>query len=335
MDFRFLIARRYLAASRRVTLVSIISGLSVAGVALGVTALIVVLSVMNGFYGIVRDLLVSFDPHVRIESAEGRGLMQADSLLRVARGIEGVESAAAYVEGKALLTYEGAPGETQVVDPGVDVAGPTVAGDRVEHAHAAGGEASIHGFHVRAVVLRAHVLEHPHRYDGVEASRHVPVVLDPDLHREVPAGLPGDLGLLRRDGDAERPDPISLGCISDEAAPSAPDVQQRPSLPQAGLAADEVQLRLLGLVEGSGVPPVAAGVDHPLVEHGPEQVQAPLVVVADMVASPAAPLEVQHAGEEREADRTEAPGGAFPKVRLQDPANRLVHRVCVPPAVDV
>ena len=115
MDFRFLIARRYLAASRRVTLVSIISGLSVAGVALGVTALIVVLSVMNGFYGIVRDLLVSFDPHVRIESAEGRGLMQADSLLRVARGLEGVESAAAYVEGKALLTYEGAPGETQVV----------------------------------------------------------------------------------------------------------------------------------------------------------------------------------------------------------------------------
>jgi len=123
VDFRFLIARRYLAASRRVTLVSIISGLSVAGVALGVTALIVVLSVMNGFYGIVRDLLVSFDPHVRIESAEGRGLTSVDSLLRVARGIDGVESAAAYVEGKALLTYEGAPGETQVVVVrGVDAA---------------------------------------------------------------------------------------------------------------------------------------------------------------------------------------------------------------------
>jgi lipoprotein-releasing system permease protein len=115
VDFRFLIARRYLAASRRVTLVSIISGLSVAGVALGVTALIVVLSVMNGFYGIVRDLLVSFDPHVRIESAEGRGLTDVDSLLRVTQGIEGVESAAAYVEGKALLTYEGASDETQVV----------------------------------------------------------------------------------------------------------------------------------------------------------------------------------------------------------------------------
>ena len=115
MDYRFLIARRYLATSRRVTLVSVISGLSVAGVALGVTALIVVLSVMNGFYDIVRDLLVSFDPHVRIESVEGRGLTEADSLLRVVAGFEHVESAAAYVEGKALLTYEGAPDETQVV----------------------------------------------------------------------------------------------------------------------------------------------------------------------------------------------------------------------------
>ena len=115
MDYRFLIARRYLAASRRVTLVSVISALSVAGVALGVTALVVVLSVMNGFYDIVRDLLVSFDPHVRIESVEGRGLANADSLVSLAEALEHVESAAAYVEGKAILSYSGSPDETQVV----------------------------------------------------------------------------------------------------------------------------------------------------------------------------------------------------------------------------
>lgn len=115
MDYRFLIARRYLAASRRVSLVSVISALSVAGVALGVTALIVVLSVMNGFYDIVRDLLVSFDPHVRIESVEGRGLTNADSVMSVAEALDHVESAAAYVEGKALLSHRGAADETQVV----------------------------------------------------------------------------------------------------------------------------------------------------------------------------------------------------------------------------
>ncbi len=97
------------------TLVSAISALSVAGVALGVAALIVVLSVMNGFYDVVRDLLVSFDPHVRIEAVEGRALGDADSVLAVAREIEGVERAAVYAEGKALLTFAGAPDATEVV----------------------------------------------------------------------------------------------------------------------------------------------------------------------------------------------------------------------------
>jgi lipoprotein-releasing system permease protein len=115
LSFRLTIARRYLASPRRVTLVSVISALSVAGVALGVTALIVVLSVMNGFFDVVRDLLVSFDPHVRIEAVEGRRIDNPDSLLAIAAEIDGVESVAAYVEGKALLTYDGAPGSTQVV----------------------------------------------------------------------------------------------------------------------------------------------------------------------------------------------------------------------------
>lgn len=115
VNFRFLIARRYLAARRQATLVTVISALSVAGVAVGVMALIVVLSVMNGFFDVVRDLLVSFDPHVRIEAAEGRTLSDADSLLALAEAIPGVESAAAYVEGKALLTFAGSRDETQVV----------------------------------------------------------------------------------------------------------------------------------------------------------------------------------------------------------------------------
>jgi lipoprotein-releasing system permease protein len=115
VNYRYLIARRYLASRRRVTLVSVISGLSVAGVALGVMALIVVLSVMNGFFDVVRDLLVSFDPHVRIEAAEGRTLEDPEALLATARGLHDVQSAAPYVEGKALLSFVGAQGATNVV----------------------------------------------------------------------------------------------------------------------------------------------------------------------------------------------------------------------------
>ncbi len=115
MGFRFLIARRYLASRKQVSLISVITGISIAGVSLGVASLIVVLSVMNGFYDIVRDLLVSLDPHVRITSAAERGLTGADSLRAVALSIPHVEYASAYVEGKALLVHEGSGEANKVV----------------------------------------------------------------------------------------------------------------------------------------------------------------------------------------------------------------------------
>ena len=121
MDFRFFIARRYLASRRRVSLISIITGISIAGVGLGVAALIVVLSVMNGFYAFVRDLLVSVDPHVRIESVGEGGLVHSDSLVEVALALPHVQEAAPYVEGKALLLREdGAEGDRVLVVRGVD-----------------------------------------------------------------------------------------------------------------------------------------------------------------------------------------------------------------------
>lgn len=121
MDYRFQIARRYLASRREVSLISIITGISMTGVTLGVAALIVVLSVMNGFYDFVRDLLVSLDPHVRVVSAEGQGVANADSLLRLARETKHVTAAAPYVEGKALLLSRSANGANRVVSVrGVD-----------------------------------------------------------------------------------------------------------------------------------------------------------------------------------------------------------------------
>ncbi len=105
MDYRLFIARRYLHSRQRIPLVTIISGISMAGITLGVAALIVVLSVMNGFYGIVRDLLVSMDPHVRIVSESGAGFAQerANEIAQESLQLSQVLSAEPYVEGKALL----------------------------------------------------------------------------------------------------------------------------------------------------------------------------------------------------------------------------------------
>ena len=115
MDFRLLIARRYLVSRRRLTLISVITGVSVAGVAVGVAALVVVLSVMNGFFDVVRDLLVSYDPHVRIEATGGGGLARPDTLAALALTEAGVTSATPYVEGQALLTADGGAALNQIV----------------------------------------------------------------------------------------------------------------------------------------------------------------------------------------------------------------------------
>ena len=123
MDYRFFIARRYLAARQHASLISVISGLSVVGVAVGVASLIVVLSVMNGFYDFVQDLLVSIDPHVRIVSDREHSLQNPDSLMQVALSVPHVEDASPYLEGKALLVpEEGSEVNKVVVVRGVDEA---------------------------------------------------------------------------------------------------------------------------------------------------------------------------------------------------------------------
>ncbi len=63
MKYEFLIGRRYLRASRGNRFVSFISTISMAGVAIGVAVLIVVLSVMNGFEREVRDRILSLTSH--------------------------------------------------------------------------------------------------------------------------------------------------------------------------------------------------------------------------------------------------------------------------------
>ncbi|MDA1027826.1 MAG: ABC transporter permease [Bacteroidetes bacterium] len=115
MDYRFLIARRYLVSPRSVSLISRITGISVVGITLGVAALIVVLSVLNGFFDFVRNMLVSFDPHIRIVSLEEKGFDSPDSLIALSVTHEQVKSASAYVEGKAMLLHQGAGDVNKVV----------------------------------------------------------------------------------------------------------------------------------------------------------------------------------------------------------------------------
>lgn len=98
------IAGRYSFARKRFRVINIISLLSLGGIILGVSTLLVVMSVLNGFQKLSRDLFTSIDSPVQLVPAKGRSLAVPDSLLHAIRRIEGVGSALPFAEGQAVLT---------------------------------------------------------------------------------------------------------------------------------------------------------------------------------------------------------------------------------------
>ena len=103
MGYERFIAQRYLRSKRQLRFINIIMMVSVTGITVGVAALVIVLSVFNGFNSVVTNVLVGFDPHIRIEAARGRGMPVTDSLLTVIRKDPRVAAAAPFIASKALL----------------------------------------------------------------------------------------------------------------------------------------------------------------------------------------------------------------------------------------
>lgn len=105
MNFSLFIARRYLFARKTHNIINIISGVSVAGVTIGTMALIVVLSVFNGFENLVVSLFNTFDPDLRITVNEGKTFHDTDLPAGVIKKIPGVVRYTEVVEENALLRY--------------------------------------------------------------------------------------------------------------------------------------------------------------------------------------------------------------------------------------
>lgn len=78
MNFPFYIARRYLFSKKSTHAINIISLVSVLGVAVATTALVVILSGFNGFADVVASFFTNFDPQIKVEPAHGK-TMKADA----------------------------------------------------------------------------------------------------------------------------------------------------------------------------------------------------------------------------------------------------------------
>ena len=106
MNFPFYIARRYLVSKKSHNIINIISGISIAGVMICTTALIIILSVFGGFERLVISLFNAFNPDISITLKEGKtfdsGLVPEDQI----RKIPGVKYLAEVIEENALVKYK-------------------------------------------------------------------------------------------------------------------------------------------------------------------------------------------------------------------------------------
>ncbi|CAM3638393.1 lipoprotein-releasing ABC transporter permease subunit [Parendozoicomonas haliclonae] len=102
----FFIGLRYTRAKRRNHFISFISAISMGGLVLGVMALIVVLSVMNGFDRELRQRILGMVPHATITAARGE-LTGWQDIQKTVESIDGIEASAPFIEGQGMVTSNG------------------------------------------------------------------------------------------------------------------------------------------------------------------------------------------------------------------------------------
>ncbi len=105
MSLPLKIACRYLVSKKGHQAVNIISIVAVGGVVVATAALICVLSVFNGFRGLIMGKLAMLDPQIAITATLGKTINDADSVIEVVSALPGVERAVPVIEDQALAIY--------------------------------------------------------------------------------------------------------------------------------------------------------------------------------------------------------------------------------------
>ncbi len=119
------IASRYLFSKKSHAAVNVISAVSVAGVAIATAAIVVVLSVFNGFTDLASAHMSMLDPQLMVRPASGKVLADGDSLAAALASRPDVEAATPTLQERALLVYDGAQMPVVVKGAGRDYASVT------------------------------------------------------------------------------------------------------------------------------------------------------------------------------------------------------------------
>ena len=105
MNFPFYIARRYLFSKKSTHAINVISGIAVVGVAVATMALVVTLSVFNGFHDLVASFFTQMDPQLKVIPVKGKSAPADDPILVKIRQLTEVEVATECLEDQALAVY--------------------------------------------------------------------------------------------------------------------------------------------------------------------------------------------------------------------------------------
>jgi len=101
----FYIAKRYLFAKKSRNAINVISAVSVAGVAVGTMALIIILSVFNGLEKMVSEIFNTFDPDIKITASMGKTFIADTARLKLLAKVDGLSCYSLTIEENALLKY--------------------------------------------------------------------------------------------------------------------------------------------------------------------------------------------------------------------------------------
>ena len=118
MNFPFYVARRYLFSKKSTHAINLISAISVLGVAVATMAMVVTLSVFNGFHDLVASFFTTFDPQLKVTPVKGKTAPADDPVLTQIRELPQVDVAMECVEDQALAILEDR--QAMVMVKGVD-----------------------------------------------------------------------------------------------------------------------------------------------------------------------------------------------------------------------
>lgn len=118
MGYELFIASRYLKAKRKQAFVSVITFISILGIAIGVMALVIALALITGFQEDVQDKILGATSHIMVSDVSGEGLADYQELIDKAAGVKGVEVVSPIIYDMVLISgpYKSKGGMLKGVD---------------------------------------------------------------------------------------------------------------------------------------------------------------------------------------------------------------------------